>query len=426
MTLTQPQRARSTGRRRTLDVERPRAVLVALGRDLRLPLIASGVHLALVLALTGIATEYTDKLAAVPAVGYYLRPMTGLAHIFLEPLRNWDGFWYTLIAERGYEVHPATAAFWPLYPEMLAFLHTFTNWSVPTIGIIISNVTFVAALLLLYRLIVLDHDETIARRAIWLLVLFPTAFYFSAVYTESLFLLLTVGAIYFARTEHWGWGTLFGALAALTRNTGVLVLLPMGILLVRSHGWDPRRWWRIAAQLALVALAPLLFLWHLDQVWGDPLLTIHVQDQWARYRAMPWSTIAAAFHQLDLTWLDQLFTHPTWQMLTSAYLRWRFAESQTYDLVVTLIFIPIMIYTLIKVRPAYSLYAALVFVLPMLSPSHVHPLMSIPRFVIVLFPFFIALATLLRNRVLYGVVLALFLIQFAALLIQFSTWFWVA
>ena len=141
---------------------------------------------------------------------------------------------------------------------------------------------------------------------------------------------------------------------------------------------------------------------------------------------MPWSTIAAAFHQWDRSWLDQLIAHPTWSMLTSAYLRWRFAESQTYDILITVLFIPLTIYTLIKVRPAYSLYAALVFVLPMLSPSHVHPLMSIPRFVIVLFPFFIALAMLLRNRYLYAVVLALFVIQFAALLIQFSTWFWVA
>lgn len=426
MTLTQPQPVGSSAG--ALAVRRdPRAAVAALARDLRLPVIASSVHLALVLAFTGIASRYAFKLAPVPAVGYYLRPMTGWAHIFLEPLRNWDGFWYTLIAERGYQVHPATAAFWPLYPKLLAVLHNLTQWTVPTLGIIVSNLALVGALLLLYRLVMLDYGDSVARRTIWLLVLFPTAFYFSAVYTESLFLLLTVGAIYFARTEHWGWAALFGALAALTRNTGVLVLLPMGILLVRSHGWDPRRWWRIGAQLAVVALSPLIFLWHLDQVWGDPLLTIHVQDQWARYRAMPWSTLAAAFHQWDLSWFHQLMANPSWNMLTSAYVRWRFAESQTYDIFITLVFIPIVIYTLIKVRPAYSLYAALVFVVPMFSPSHVHPLMSMPRFVIVLFPLFIALAILLRkHRVLYGVVLALFVIQFAALLIQFSTWFWVA
>lgn len=366
------------------------------------------------------------KLDPVPAVGFYLRPMDGFAHYVLQPLRNWDGFWYTLIAERGYEIHPATAAFWPLYPMLLRYGQELTGWSIPIFGIVVANAAFLIALIVLQRLIRLDYGPDVARRALWLLALFPTAYYFSAAYTESLFLLLTVAAVYFARKDRWGSAAIAGALAALTRNTGVLILLPLGLLLVQQHGWDPRRWWRIGIQLAIVGLAPLLFLWHLDSVWGDPLLTIHVQEEWARYRAMPWQTIRTGFEMVDLSWLDQLSTHPTWGTLTSSYVRWLFAESQSYDLFTTLLFIPITLYTLVKVRPAYSLYAALVFVLPLFSPSEVHPLMSIPRFVIVLFPFFIALALLLRNRWLFGVAIALSVIQFAGLLIQFSTWFWVA
>lgn len=426
MTLTQPPRARTAVSRRGAARQGTWDQIAALARDSRVPAAAFVVHLALVLAIDAVAMKWSAALPAVPAVGYYLQPMTGLAHYLLEPLRNWDGFWYTLIAERGYGVHPATAAFWPLYPVILRFGQAFTGWSVPIFGILFSNVTFLVALVALYRLIRLDYGEKVSRRALWLLVLFPTTYYFSAVYTESLFLLLTVAAIYFGRTNRWGRAAIAGALAALTRNTGALVLIPLVILLVQQHGWNPRRWWTIIAQLSIVALAPLVFLWHLDQVWGDPLLTIHVQSEWARYQAMPWMTMRDAFRQLDLSWLRQIIADPSWSTVTSTYVRWRFAVGQSYDIFITLLFIPITLYTLVKVRPAYSIYTAVVFVLPLFTPSHVHPLMSIPRFVIVLFPFFIALAILLRNRLLYAVVLGLSVVQFVALLMQFGRWFWVA
>jgi hypothetical protein len=402
------------------------AALLAFASVNRTPLIAFAVHLVLVFSVTAIAMHEFYALTEVPAIQYALPPMTGIAHYTIQPLRNWDGFWYSLIASYGYGVYDASAAFWPLYPLLLRLGSQLTEWSIPTVGVLISNAAFLVALVILYWLVRLDYSEGIARRTVWLTTLFPTAFFFSAVYTEALFLLVTVAAIYFARTDRWGRAAVFTALAALTRNTGVLVLIPIGIMLVKRYGWNPRRWWINALQVGTAALSPIVFFLHLDQVWHEPLLPLKAQKGWARYQAMPWTTIRDAFDKLDLTWLHALYHSPTWATLTDPNIRLLFAEHQSYDVFILLAFVPIIAYTLLRVRGAYSLYALPIFMLPLFSPSLVHPLMSIPRFVIVLFPFFIAMAMLTRNRWIYLGVLALFVVQFVGLLIQFSTWYWVA
>ncbi|HEU5424705.1 MAG TPA: mannosyltransferase family protein [Nitrolancea sp.] len=425
MRLTQPPEMEAVEYHHDAIVPSRRA-LAAFVAGYRVPLLAWVLHLALVFAVAAIGVANFYTLNAVPAIGFALPPMSGIAHYTIQPLRNWDGFWYALVALYGYGVYQASAAFWPLYPFLLRIGVEVTNWSVPVVGVLISNLAFLGALCLLYKLVTLEVSRTVAARTIWLIAFFPTAFFFSAVYTESLFLLVTVAAIYLARTGRWWWAGFFGFLAALTRNTGILILIPLGLLLLQERGWDPRRWWRQALGLTPVLLGPLLFFAELKHVWGDPLLTLHAQKGWARYRAMPWETLQTEWHKLDLTWFWYLVQHPTWDVLSNPNIRYLFAERQAYDLFIFVLFVPLTLYMLWRERPAYSLYALVSFVVPLFSPSLVHPLMSYPRFVIVLFPFFIALARLTRNRWVFSLLLALCLVQFAGLLIQFSTWFWVA
>lgn len=392
----------------------------------RVPLTVFGVHTVLVFTVAALAITHFYSLPEVPAIQYRLGSMSGLEHYLIQPLRNWDGYWYSLVANYGYGIYQASAAFWPLYPMLIWIGSHLTGWNTSLVGVLLSNVTFMFALILLYRLICIDFPEPVARRTLWLMAVFPTAFYFSALYTESLFLLVTVAAIYYGRTGRWTRAAIAVALAALTRNTGVLVLIPLAVFIFRRYGWKPVEWWGPGSKISVGALSPLLFMFQLDSIWGNPLLMLSAQKGWARYRSMPWSTLATEFHKLNLTWLKWLSQSPTWSTLTNPNLRFYFAESQSYDLFIFLIFVPLLIYMLWRVRGAYSLYALVVFALPLFTPSLVHPLMSIPRFVIVLFPFFIAMALLTRRRYVYGVVLALCAIQMVGLLIQFSTWFWVA
>ena len=425
--------APALGWQQQVQPRRVGARLAALAVEYRVPIAAFVVHLLLVAAGTSIGMAWVAQRPPVPALGYLPPNMDGLGRYLVQPLANWDGVWYSLLADRAYwsnpiPEEPAPTAFWPLYPLLLRLGHGFTGLSIPLVGVVLSNLAFLFALGFLDRLVRRDYDPAVATRTIWLVSLFPTAFYFSAVYTESLYLLFTVAAIYAGHCRRWGWAAVAGSLAALTRNTGVLLLLPLGMLLVQNYGWHPRHWWRQAVLLVAIPLTLLVYLVYLGKVWGNPLIGFEAQrlaNHWDRYQAWPWQTLAAAVGKLERTWFDLLLAWPSWDTVVSFEFRQAFMDSRFYDLAITLPFLLLTGYTLWRVRPVYSLYALAVLLVPLTSPSHYTPLLGMPRYLIVLFPCFIALALLLRNRWALGGVLLISVVQFLVLLIQFSTWFWV-
>lgn len=172
---------------------------------------------------------------------------------------NWDGGHFRGIAENGY-LHPFQVVFFPLYPLLiraLMFLNIPSLWG----GIIISNVSIVLGLFYLYKLVSLDFDQAVAKKTVFLTLAFPTAFYFNAVYSESLFLFLTVAAFYFARTRKWFLAYFFASFSAVTRLIGVVVILAISVeyFLKTLHSPRLKEFWseflnRIAVYLMGVAL----------------------------------------------------------------------------------------------------------------------------------------------------------------------------
>src|SRR5919199_2386474 len=144
---------------------------------------------------------------------------------------RWDAQWFVGIAEHGYRwtVDPAShfsaTAFFPLYP-LLIHAVSWAGLDPGAAATLIANAAFLAALYYLYRLIRLDQPAAVARRALWLLALFPTALAFFIPYTESLYLLLAVLTFWHLRQRHWLAAGVAGALGALTRQTGLVLLLP--------------------------------------------------------------------------------------------------------------------------------------------------------------------------------------------------------
>ncbi|MDP8909486.1 MAG: hypothetical protein M3N47_10325, partial [Chloroflexota bacterium] len=115
---------------------------VLTNEAIRVPLVVGFVHWLLVQIPATFALLYLDSTAdSAPFIGDMPRPMTGLAHYLVEPMRLWDGLWYRLIARDGYEISQGTAkaAFWPLYPWLMEQVSRLTGWTVESAGYLISN-----------------------------------------------------------------------------------------------------------------------------------------------------------------------------------------------------------------------------------------------------------------------------------------------
>ena len=135
---------------------------------------------------------------------------------WLEMWARWDSGFYLEIAKYGYTYNPTeqtSAAFFPLYPLLIKLLSFMTTDPVLA-GFIVSNTCFYIALIILYKLTLMDFSKVVANRTLIYLALFPTSFFFSAVYTESIFLMLILLAVYAGRKQRWELAGIAGLLAS--------------------------------------------------------------------------------------------------------------------------------------------------------------------------------------------------------------------
>ena len=158
---------------------------------------------------------------------------------FAETFAAWDSGWYFDIAQRGYywsPTGPEQPRLLPALPDAdagagLAVRRAGTG-RCGSSGIALSYACLFLGLAVLHRLTATTFggDREAARRTVLYVAVFPFAYFFTQVYTESLFLLTSVSAVAAAVASRWGWAGLFGALAALTRPNGILIAVPLGLL----------------------------------------------------------------------------------------------------------------------------------------------------------------------------------------------------
>jgi len=212
----------------------------------RMPVLRTAVS---ALAGTRLPVLFVGYLAVV-TIGY---PQSGVAwrlfdNEFLNLQNRWDTGWYLNIAIEGYSYRPNSpleqqnVVFFPAFPMAMRVAGRLLGGASPIVyilgGTLVALGAFLGALVYLHRFArdMLD-DEDRARYAVWLIAAFPFAVFFSAVYSESLYLLGALGAFYhFRRREFWRAGA-WGLLVGLTRPNGAFLSVPLAILAVAA--WMP-------------------------------------------------------------------------------------------------------------------------------------------------------------------------------------------
>jgi hypothetical protein len=310
-------------------------------------------------------------------------------------------------------------------------------------GVVISLVCFLIALTLLYELVSLELDSERARVTVMLLAFCPMAYFYSAVYSESLYLALSVGCILAARHGRWPLAGVLGLLAASSRNSGIMLIVPVLALFLYGPRGDRgapdfiRSGWRLALPryrlswsacwALLIPLGLAAYVLYLSLSIHDGLAPFRAQQVWYRSFAGPfggvWTGAVAAWDGLR----QLLHGPPPPLYFDKAGGNALTVAGQNLMLFSFLVLGAVALIGVFRTLPvAYGLYCLASLAMPLSYPVTPQPLASLPRYEVVLFPLFIwGSGVILRRRITTEAIasLAVALGLFTA---EFATWRFVA
>lgn len=333
------------------------------------------------------------------------RNTLGLSLGFATPYLSWiwanfDGVHYSYIAQHGYQ-YP-NYAFFPLLPLLISLVKkTFSNHVVDA-GLLVTNLSFFTSLFVLHKIALLDVSKRVAFLAIAMILLFPVSFYYQSVYTESPFLLFTLLSFFFARKGRWVLASGFGYFATLTRLVGV-ALLPA--LILEWYFQKDRRWpslfWLLFIPLGLATYMAYLQIFH-----GDFLLFQKAMSNWG---------------QSDTVLPVQTFVRYIKIFIFSDHnLAYWVA---VLEFVSALCYLALSVFVAWRVRLSYGIFMLTLLLIPTFTGT----LQSMPRYILQLFPAFIALGVLTsRSKIIFALTAILFLLLQFVFVAMFTRGYFVA
>lgn len=316
---------------------------------------------------------------------HFLSNNSPMSNFLLYPWGNFDGVYYLLIAAKGYTVN---AGFFPLFP--LSIKIATSIFSPASAGLPFDPKQYFTALILvsiylflaigaMYKLISIDYKKNIAFWSIIFMLVFPTSFFFVSLYSESLFLLLTLLCFYFARRKKWLTASLFGALLTATRVVGIAIIPALLFEFLKAE----KTFFKIKVlPLILTPLGLLSYMWFNFLKWGDALYFVKAQGDLQNNRSV---NSIVLFPQTVYRYAKILTS------VSVAQYEWWIAilEISVFIFATVLFFVAWKK----KVRFSYILFSVIAF----LIPASTGTFSALPRYVLILFPIFIGLA-LLKNK----------------------------
>lgn len=338
----------------------------------------------------------------VTYIYHYINQSLSFNSVFLFPWANFDGIHYLTIAEHGYTNQ---ARFFPLFPMLIkAFSDVFASNQL-FVSILITMVIFFLALRVFQKLIELDFSKEISIKTIFYLLIFPTSFFFVSIYSEGLFLLLTLLAFYLARKNMWFWSVICVMLLTATRFVGIAILPALFYEFVTTNGIRNKK-------ILFFLLAPLgLAVYSLFNYykWNNFFYFIQAQGELGNNRVV---NSLIFFPQTIFRYIKILSTVPF------SY-EWGIALLE----LVSFLLAAFLLYFAWKkkIRTSYLIFAAVNFAIIISTGTF----SGLPRYVVTIFPIFIVLA-LIENKVFKLVYMIVSPVTLFILLMLFSRGYFVA
>lgn len=311
---------------------------------------------------------------------------------------NFDGAHYLSIARSGYL--DFQYGFFPLFPVIIDYIRNLFHIQYISAGVIISNLFFLLSLFIIWALLKIDDKKKLFSLFLLILILFPTSFFYGAVYNDSLFFFLATLSIYFARRKSWILASISAGIATLTRLNGLALFFLIFfeyILSIRKSFTG----WRLAQLLAslkhqlqltkilkskfyFVILVPLVFVGYLVFIQFD-------SGSWTNlFTSMKiWGQDKTIF-PLQVFWryLKIIFT------ASPHHLNYWIAISELFFV---FLYIFLLIFSFKKIRLSYWIF----FFISILIPSFTGTFQGMPRYGLHLYPFFLSLAMFISNQSLF-------------------------
>ena len=323
-------------------------------------------------------------------------------NILLDSLLHYDAGWFLRIAEHGYNYD--CAPFFPLFPFLIRML-TLVTHSYVISGFIISNAALFAACYFLYRMVKDDYSEEIATTTLLVMLFFPTAIFFTSIYSESLLLFFVLGSFYYVRKGKFITAVVLAALAVLTRNLGVVMFFALLYHIYKTNGgrFDLKK----TAFLFVIPASLLIFMAFLWHTTGDPLaFASSLNREYWGFRHFEYPG-AGQYLSLSLFYYNNEF--------------YSLFES---GMAFLFLFLILKSFKYIQDK-SFLIFLVLGFLIPFSTVVDDLPL-GMPRYIIVLFPGFITLASILHKHNLVHIYSIISVILFSTITILFAVGRWIS
>jgi len=295
-------------------------------------------------------------------------------HGWLDIWNRWDSLRHMRLAEIGYtgvgsEKYDIVG--FPLYPWLVRlFAFIFQDFLVS--AFIVSGLATIAAGLLLHKLVRADFPDSLARNAVWFMLIFPTSHFLHINYNESLFIALAIGCFLSARQGHWSLAGILGALLCLTRINGLIIIPALLTEAFLQYRVSRRLSWQWL-WLAVIPLGFCIYLLLNYYAAGDALAFLAVgKENFQKSFDLPWNGIRSVY---NVMWSPE----PTHALMVGVQ-----------EFVFIVLGAAGTIACGFLLRPSYTVWMAgnwLLF-------TSVGFIISVPRYTLVMFPIYIIFARL--------------------------------